>query len=148
MSAEYFLDTNVLLYVHDARAPGKQRRAVELVERALLTGDGVISWQVVQEFCNVILHKQPARLSPEKLRRYLDDYLKPLCSGWPTPGQWRSALDLHAQTTYRFFDCLIVSAALAAGVRTLYSEDLQDGRRFGSLTIVNPFRGLSSSAAD
>lgn len=32
-----------------------------------------------------------------------------------------------------------VAAALEAGVPTLYSEDLQHGRRIGPLTIVNPF---------
>lgn len=142
MRAEYFLDTNVLLYVHDARVAAKQRRAQELVERALLTGTGVISWQVVQEFANVVLHKQPARLSPDRLRQYLECYLEPLCQVWPTPALWRSALELHGRTAYRFFDCLVVAAALAAGARTLYSEDLQDGRRVGGLTITNPFKDL------
>ncbi len=145
MSAEYFLDTNVLLYVHDKRVSEKQARTVELMERAPLTGAGVISWQVVQEFCSVILHEQPARLALRNSRRYLEDYLEPLCQVWPDPGLWRSALNLHEQTGYRLYDSLIVAGALTARVPTLYSEDLQDGRRLGSLTIVNPFHDLPAA---
>jgi predicted nucleic acid-binding protein len=33
-----------------------------------------------------------------------------------------------------------VEAALLAGADTLLTEDLQHGRRFGDLTVSNPFR--------
>jgi len=39
-----------------------------------------------------------------------------------------------------FYDALIVAAALDAGCDKLLSEDLQDGRVFGALRIVNSFR--------
>jgi len=38
-----------------------------------------------------------------------------------------------------FYDNLIVASALQCGARILYSEDLQEGRRFGDLEIRNPF---------
>jgi predicted nucleic acid-binding protein len=34
----------------------------------------------------------------------------------------------------------VIRAALNAGCRVLYSEDLQDGRRIDGLEIVNPFK--------
>ena len=37
------------------------------------------------------------------------------------------------------WDGLIVQAALEAGCDALLTEDLQHGRRFGNLEIVNPF---------
>jgi hypothetical protein len=37
------------------------------------------------------------------------------------------------------WDALIVQAALEADCQVLYSEDLQAGRRFGALHVVNPF---------
>ena len=37
-------------------------------------------------------------------------------------------------------DALIVAAAQAARCRFLFSEDLQHGQTFGTLTVVNPFR--------
>jgi predicted nucleic acid-binding protein len=38
-----------------------------------------------------------------------------------------------------FYDALIVASAIEAGCDTLYSEDMQDGRTIGALTIRNPF---------
>ena len=40
---------------------------------------------------------------------------------------------------YSIFDSLIIGAALDAGARTLYSEDMQDGQAIDGLTIRNPF---------
>lgn len=40
-----------------------------------------------------------------------------------------------------FWDAMIVEAALLAGADILLTEDLQHGRRFGELTVRNPFLG-------
>ena len=37
MSAEFFLDTNIVVYTFDSGAPKKKRRAQELIEKALRT---------------------------------------------------------------------------------------------------------------
>lgn len=39
-----------------------------------------------------------------------------------------------------FWDALIVQAAISAGCEVSYSEDLNDGQRFGALERVDPFR--------
>ena len=70
---------------------------------------------------------------------YLSGTLEPLCSVFPTAKLWHTALLLQGQSQYRFHDSLIVAAALQSGSKTLYSEDLQAGRRFGDLEIKNPF---------
>jgi predicted nucleic acid-binding protein len=38
-----------------------------------------------------------------------------------------------------WYDALIVAAAQRAGARTLYTEDMQHGRAFDGLRLVNPF---------
>jgi predicted nucleic acid-binding protein len=55
-------------------------------------------------------------------------------------------LDLHATARalaedhrLSFYDALIVASATEAGCNILYSEDMQHGRKFGNVTIVNPF---------
>ena len=58
---------------------------------------------------------------------------------FPSPEILRSATLSHSKSKYRFYDSLIIAAALASEVEILYSEDLQDGRKFGALTIRNPF---------
>ena len=50
-----------------------------------------------------------------------------------------AALALARDHSLAFYDALILAAALEAGCDTLFTEDMQHGRKFGDLTIVNPF---------
>ena len=52
-----FLDTNVLIHANDARDPGKQARAIEVVTDCMRHGTGVISTQVLQEYAVVAIGK-------------------------------------------------------------------------------------------
>ena len=38
-----------------------------------------------------------------------------------------------------FWDALIIEAALESDCTILYSEDFQEGRSYGTLTVTNPF---------
>jgi predicted nucleic acid-binding protein len=50
------------------------------------------------------------------------------------------ALELLQSHSLSVHDALIVAAALGAGCKTLWSEDLQHGKRFAAqLTVRNPF---------
>jgi predicted nucleic acid-binding protein len=52
----------------------------------------------------------------------------------------RGAVAIAEKYGYSIYDALIASAALEAGCKTLYSEDLQDGQIINrQLTIRNPF---------
>jgi predicted nucleic acid-binding protein len=50
-----------------------------------------------------------------------------------------AAVALARDHSLAFYDALILAAAIEAGCETLFSEDFSHGRRFGELTIVNPF---------
>jgi predicted nucleic acid-binding protein len=139
MPAEFFLDTNVLIYTFDRSDPAKRDRSRSLVERALETGDGVVSYQVVQEFLNVALHKFDRPLALDEAVRYLRDVLDPLCMVFSSLALYEHAISLQRRWRFSFYDSLIVAGALEAGCKTLYSEDLQDGQEVESLRITNPF---------
>ncbi len=139
MPAEFFLDTNIFVYTFDPREPDKQSRAHVLVERALETGEGVVSSQVVQEFLNVALQKFERPLTEGEAVRYLQEVLDPLCSVFPSCALYESAISFHRRWRFSFYDSLIVAAAHEVKCKVLYSEDLQDGQTIESLTIVNPF---------
>ena len=49
------------------------------------------------------------------------------------------AIDIHRLNDVNFWDALVIYTARAAGCRFLYTEDLQHGRRFDGLEVVNPF---------
>jgi predicted nucleic acid-binding protein len=137
MNVDNFLDSNVLVYLFDGTDQGKQICAEELVMISLERGSGCISFQVVQETINVITRKLGA--SADDAGKLLDRVLAPLWKVNPTRELHRSALGIQTQFQFSFYDSLIVAAALNAGCKTLYSEDLQHGQRIEKLTITNPF---------
>lgn len=136
MSAEYFLDTNILVYAFDQKAEEKRIKALSLSEAAQ---PWLISWQVVQEFCSVARHRFTIPLDLEFLSDYLTLFLLPHCKVMPSRLIYQKALQIQRETQYRFYDSLIVAAALESGASILYSEDLQHDRGIGHLRIVNPF---------
>lgn len=140
MSGRYFLDTNILVYTFDGRVAAKRDRCMALVERALDRGEGVVSYQVVQEFLSLATRKFARKFSREGLRTYLERVLLPLCEVYPGPELYRQALMIHVETGFSIYDSLIVAAADSAGCAILYSEDLQDGRDVRRVRISNPFK--------
>ncbi|MDF2375607.1 MAG: PIN domain-containing protein [Verrucomicrobiales bacterium] len=135
MSAEPFLDTNVLVYIFDQQSTEKAERARQLTRNK----NWQTSWQVLQEFSNVALHRFKTPMKEEDLDAYLKLVLWPRCSVFPNAELFSQALTIRARTQYRLYDSLIVASALVSGAEILYSEDLQHGRDLGGLTIQNPF---------
>jgi predicted nucleic acid-binding protein len=94
--------------------------------------------QVLNEFANVA-HRKRRRTWPE-----VEAALAVIRARFPnarslTEDGHAQAVALARDERVSFYDALIVAAALEAGCETLYSEDLQAGRKFGALTVVNPF---------
>ncbi len=135
MSGDAFLDTNIFIYAFDRTAPTKRARALELIQQS----NWIISWQVIQEFTNVALHKFKTPLKAKDLGDYIDLILWPHCFVLPSAEIYHRAMEIQAQTQYHFYDSLMLAAAQAAGATTLYSEDMQHGRTFDALQIQNPF---------
>ena len=138
MPAEVFLDTNVFVYAFDASAPAKREHAKALIREARWFA----SWQVIQEFANVALHRFEVPLRPDDLSEYLDLVLWPRCRVLPSPAIQKKALEIHRKLQYRLYDSLVVASALAGGATILYSEDLQHGRTIGPMRVENPFGGM------
>jgi predicted nucleic acid-binding protein len=89
----------------------------------------------------VARHRFAIPLDCDFLQDYLDHFLMPHCEIMPSRLIYQKALSIQQQTQYRYYDSLIVAAALEAGVPVLYSEDLQHNRVIGDVRIVNPFLG-------
>jgi predicted nucleic acid-binding protein len=140
MRDKCFVDTNVLVYAHDAGAGEKQEKAVALLERLWDQRRGVVSTQVIQEFYVNVRRKARNPVSPQEARQLVEDYLT-----WEVVANDGAsileALTLEERYRISFWDALIVQAAQRAGAATLYSEDLGAGQRYGTVEVVNPFRG-------
>jgi predicted nucleic acid-binding protein len=140
MSARYFLDTNIFVYSLDVTVPAKSRRAAKLIRDGLDSGNGIVSYQVVQEFFNVAFRRFAQPMSAFAAEEYLNTVFRPLLSVHTSPALFVSALQNYAQHHLSWYDSLIVAAAQEGGCSILYSEDMPHGRRIDDLRIENPFR--------
>jgi predicted nucleic acid-binding protein len=136
--ADVFLDTNILLYAATAtpvEAP-KRRIARELM-RVETFG---ISTQVLQEFFHVATRKahirMPAKLASEWLSG-LDD--RP-CAVIDRD-LVKVAMAISGRFKIGYWDAAIIAAAEALGAKTIFSEDLNHGQKYGPVQVLNPFRG-------
>jgi predicted nucleic acid-binding protein len=134
-----FVDTNVLVYAHDALELAKQPVARAAVERLWSTRSGVVSTQVLQEFYVIATAPNKLAMSPSEAREIVDLY-----SAWPVvvldPVVILAASHLHETATISFWDALIVEAARVAGASRILSEDLAHGQEFDGIRVENPFR--------
>jgi predicted nucleic acid-binding protein len=140
MSDRFFLDTNIFVYTFDRDAMQKAAKAQELIRLALDSHKGIVSYQVVQEFFNVALRRFARPMSALGAEQYLVAVFRPLLAVHSSPALYSEALRIHSQGGLSWFDSLIVAAAVQSRCDLLYTEDLQHGRRFGNLRIVNPFQ--------
>lgn len=98
----------------------------------------MISVQVLNECASVLRRK--AGLDWREIAGVLRDVRTLVDAVLPlSAATHEHALDLAGQGGLSFYDALIVASAVEAGADRLLSEDMQAGRRFGDVEIVNPF---------
>jgi predicted nucleic acid-binding protein len=134
-----FFDTNILVYLFDAGSPAKQRRARDLLARHTRAGETLLSTQVLQEFYVAVTRKLSAPLPPEFAFEALRELAVMPVVRVDTP-LILSAAKSARERQLSFWDALVVQAAIEGGATRLYSEDMQDGQQFESVTIENPLR--------
>jgi predicted nucleic acid-binding protein len=109
------------------------------VAQSLSSGMGVISNQVLQEFCNVTTNSRKLALAPDQIMAYVNLVLQPMNRIAIDPQVMQKALGIRSLFEYHFYDSLIIAAAQEAKCTTLYSENMQHGQMIESTRIVNPF---------
>jgi predicted nucleic acid-binding protein len=131
-----FFDSNVVVYAADRSEPRKQAIADALLDRHVRQHTLVTSTQVLQETYDVLTRKKhlPADEALAAVRLLTRREVVPANADFVV-----RALELCAAVRLPVWDALIVQAALDGRCTTLLSEDLQAGRRFAGLEVVNPF---------
>lgn len=123
MSASFY-DSNIFIYLFDDKDMRKFQIARQLVQQALQQGQVTISYQVIQKTLNVMIRKFPASATQQQSEQFLERTLLPLWQVNFSRTLYQRALDVKFRYQYSFYYALIISAALEAGCKTLYSEDL------------------------
>ena len=139
MPGRFFLDTNIFVYAFDATASAKAKTAARLIRDAVDTGNGVVSYQVVQELFNVAFRRFAQPMTTAEAEQYLITVLRPLLAVHSSPALYLEALRIAGKHRLAWYDSIIVASALEGQCETLYSEDFQHGRKIEGLRIENPF---------
>ncbi len=136
MTAEFFLDANILLYVFSNAEEDVEKR--NICQDLLLKSNVGISTQVIQEFINTALRKPRIGISEDGI----DLMMQYCCDLQVVSVSYEIILNgLNFRRRYRLshWDSTIVAAALEMGCGVLYSEDLNHGQVIEGVTVVNPF---------
>jgi predicted nucleic acid-binding protein len=135
MNAE-FVDTNILIYAHHRRAGPKHNQAVTLLARLFEEGCGALSVQVLSEFYSVITKKYG--FASETAEEQISDLACWMIHS-PRHSDLLRAAQLQRGFQISWWDALIVNSAIQLGCTTLWTEDLNHGQQFSSVTVRNPF---------
>lgn len=136
MTAECFLDTNILLYAGSAAAADASKRRI--AEELISSRRFGISTQVVQEYIANALGKKALGLGARNVQGLLDS-LPDLVVLPVTVPLIRKAWSLRSRHTLSYWDAAILTAAQELGCHTLYSEDLNHGQTYDGVKVINPF---------
>ena len=132
-----FVDTNVLLYARDDRYPDKQKAAAHWLATLARRDALIVSPQILGELHNAILRGKVVVGEGEMQR--MTAALQPFSHGATDLELIGQAWKIRNETTFQWWDCVILAAAIRAGCRYLLSEDYQHGRTVRGTTILNPF---------
>ena len=139
MSDRTFVDTNILIYAHDADAKSKHEVARRVLGELWSERTGVLSMQVLQEFYVNVTRKIAFPLSQDVARMVVNSYA--IWCTETTPAEISLAFRIEDTSRIGFWDALIVASAARCGASRILSEDLNAGQMISGIRIENPFAG-------
>jgi predicted nucleic acid-binding protein len=136
MTASVFFDTSVLVYaaLGTGNDEPKRRRALQLID----SQNFGTSAQVLQEFFVTAVKKASRPLSAAQALAWIEQWTVFPCQAVDHQ-LVRVAIEGSERYEIPYWDAAILAAAEALGAHTVYSEDLNDGQRYGKIRVVNPF---------
>ena len=136
MTAQYFIDTNVLLYAASGAHEDLAKKAV--ARQVLAQADIGFSAQVMQEFYYAAVRKERLAITHDQSLKILE-----ALSPFPVLPIDRelvlNAIEIKVRYRLSYWDAAIIAAARRLGCDVLYSEDLSHGQDYDGVKVVNPF---------
>jgi predicted nucleic acid-binding protein len=125
------------------RFPDKQKKATRLLREGIAADTLRVPHQAIVEF--VAATTRPQRdgsrlLDPAAARREAEELLVQFPVVYPTADVVRLAIRGAATYQLGWFDAHLWACAEHYGLDTLYSEDFQHDRMYGTVRVIDPFR--------
>jgi predicted nucleic acid-binding protein len=139
-------DSNILVYAADPAAGTRRERSAELVARAMRLQSCTQALQSFCEFFNVITRK--AGVEPAAAGELVGAWSAAMTVETACLGDLETAIRGVQEHGLSFWDAMLWATVKRAGVRTLITEDFQDGRTIEGVRIVNPFAAHNATIID
>lgn len=138
----FLVDTNVLVYRYDAVFAEKQTRARELLREGMESGQARLAHQTLIEFVSVMTRTRGTTvrlMQMEEALRETEALMNQFPILYPDGALVRTAL--RGATAYQlsWFDAHMWAYAEQNGISTIYSEDFEHERIYGTVQVINPF---------
>jgi predicted nucleic acid-binding protein len=137
------VDTNILVYCYDLSDPRKRALAREILRQGAAAGTLRIPHQAMVEFVNAVTRGRSGGplLAREEAWRQAEDFLNEFEILYPNEKLFRTAMRGMAVYGFSWYDAHLWAYAEHFDVTELLSEDFEHGRKYGGVTVRNPFLG-------
>ena len=137
------IDTNILVYRFDRRFPHKQEIATTVLRQGLERDSIRVSHQAIVEFFAAVTRPLPGGpiLKAAEALREAEELLRQFTVLYPNEAILRLAMRGCGAYQISWFDAHMWAYAEFYGLEEILTEDLQHDRLYGTVRVVDPFRG-------
>ncbi len=130
------LDANILFYAAD-KAAGPRHLLAQQLLRDAAGPNAALTEQVLFEFFHAATRKGKVPVSDAAI--IVRELLKNFSLLLPHRAAVEDAVGLLSRHQLSIWDARLLAVCDAHGCDHLFSEDMQDGARYGNVRVVNPF---------
>ncbi len=138
MTGKILIDTNILVYAYDYAEPGKQKKALNLIDSLVTAGTSFVSTQILSEFFVTVTRKISDPLTLEQGEERINSF----CQIWPVlPVNEMIILEaVRGVKTHSFsyWDALIWGTARLNQIGLILSEDFTHDSTVEGVRFHNP----------
>ena len=135
----YLIDTNVLVYPHQAGDPAKSARALAVITVLEEAQNAALPAQVLAERANVALKKLRPPMPPSLVLAQVERLARMFPVLPLSPEIILEAIRGVRDHGLSYYDAQIWAVARLGQVATILSEDFNTGAAIEGVTFVNPF---------
>ena len=132
----FAIDTDILVYAAVSQSQPRHDAAVDVMRRASRC-DCIVTLQALGELFRVLTAR--FKVSPGEATAVVNAWRSAIPVVAADDDCLVDAMDAVAGHGLSFWDAMMWATAKRAGCRLLLSEDGDDGRTLGGVTLVNPF---------
>ena len=145
MSNQTFLDTSVLVWVHDSQDAGLRRQVIDRLAREQRSGTPVVSSNVLAELYVALTRARGRKSKTALLTHEEAAQAVAAAAGYHvvpvTAAEVLTAVRLRARHQLSFWDALNLASALAHGCSRLLTCDAQSAPAIEGVRYESPFDG-------